>query len=90
MCYHGRVGENHPCVCVFSHVLQLVLALHKFRLHARQPRFFSGDNPIVVTMGGLALLGAFATAARANGALAMDGLVLCAGLAFGLSRLTLD
>ena len=54
------------------------------------PKFWSGDNPIVVTMGSLALLGVFATAARTNGALALDAAVLAAGLAFGLSRLTLD
>ena len=54
------------------------------------PKFWSGDNPIVVTLGGLALLGVFATLARSNGALAIDAAILAAGLTFGLSRLTLD
>ena len=54
------------------------------------PKFWSGDNPIVVTMGGLAALGIFATAAQSNSALAIDGVILSAGLVFGLSRLTLD
>jgi len=54
------------------------------------PRFWSGDNPIVVTMGVLLGLGVFAAAARENGALALDGAVLAAGLAFGISRLGLD
>ena len=54
------------------------------------PKFWSGDNPIVVTMVSLGALGIFATAARTNGALAVDGLVLALGLVFGLSRLTLD
>jgi hypothetical protein len=53
------------------------------------PRFFSGDNPIVVTTGALIGFGTFAAVARENGALAADGLVLCAGLAFGLGRLQL-
>ena len=55
------------------------------------PKFWSGDNPIVVTMGGLALAGVVATAAQSgSGALVADIVVLGAGLAFGLSRLTLD
>ena len=54
------------------------------------PNFWSGDNPIVVTMGLLALLGTFASVARSNSALAIDGAILAAGLTFGLSRLTLD
>ena len=54
------------------------------------PKFWSGDNPIVVTMITLAALGVFATAFRANSALTLDASVLAAGLAFGLSRLTLD
>mmetsp|Transcript_16000 Transcript_16000/g.52732 ORF Transcript_16000/g.52732 Transcript_16000/m.52732 type:complete len:235 (+) Transcript_16000:76-780(+) len=55
------------------------------------PKFWSGDNPIVVTMGGLALAGVVATAAQSgSGALVADVVVLGAGLAFGLSRLTLD
>ena len=51
------------------------------------PRFWSGDNPIVVTMGALFTLGAFATVARENTALAIDGALLSAGLLFGVSRL---
>ena len=51
------------------------------------PRFWSGDNPIVVTMGTLLTLGLFATAARENAALAVDGALLLAGLTFGLTRL---
>ena len=54
------------------------------------PRFWSGDNPIVVTMGTLLALGIFATAARENGALAVDGALLLAGLLFGLSRLGME
>ena len=54
------------------------------------PKFWSGDNPIVVTMAGLAACGVFATAAQSNTALAVDGLLLTVGLVFGLSRLTLD
>ena len=53
------------------------------------PKFFSGDNPIVVTTGTLLGLGIFATVARENSALAVDLLVLCAGLVFGATRLTL-
>lgn len=53
------------------------------------PSFFSGDNPIVVAMGTLLALGAFAAAARENQQLAIDGTVLLAGLVFGASRLTL-
>ena len=53
------------------------------------PQFFSGDNPIVVTVGTLLATGVFATVARENTALAMDGLVLAAGLVFGATRLTL-
>lgn len=54
------------------------------------PKFWSGDNPIVVTMGALLTVGVFSAAARTNSALAIDGAILAAGLAFGLSRLTLD
>jgi hypothetical protein len=54
------------------------------------PRFWSGDNPIVVTMGTLLGIGIVAAGARENAALTLDAVVLAAGLAFGLSRLTLD
>ena len=53
------------------------------------PQFFSGDNPIVVTVGTLLTVGVFATVARENSALAVDGLVLGAGILFGTSRLFL-
>ena len=53
------------------------------------PRFWSGDNPIVVTMGALLCLGVVASAARANASLTADALVLGAGLVFGVTRLTL-
>lgn len=53
------------------------------------PAFFSGDNPIVVTMGALMLAGLAAGAARANAPLALDGAVLGAGIVFGLTRLQL-
>lgn len=53
------------------------------------PKFFSGDNPIVVTMGALFLLSAFATALRFNAALMVDVLLLGVAAAFGASRLTL-
>eukprot|EP00316_Scyphosphaera_apsteinii_P016866 CAMPEP_0119315072 /NCGR_PEP_ID=MMETSP1333-20130426/34373_1 /TAXON_ID=418940 /ORGANISM="Scyphosphaera apsteinii, Strain RCC1455" /LENGTH=186 /DNA_ID=CAMNT_0007320301 /DNA_START=100 /DNA_END=660 /DNA_ORIENTATION=- len=53
------------------------------------PRFFSGDNPIVVTTGTLMAFGIAAAVVRSNGALALDLGVLCAGLAFGLNRLVL-
>ena len=54
------------------------------------PKFWSGDNPIVVTMVSLGLLGAIATGLRTNSALTIDAMVLGAGLVFGLTRLTLD
>ena len=54
------------------------------------PRFWSGDNPIVVTMGALLSLGIIAAGARENAALTLDLVVLAAGVAFGVSRLTLD
>ena len=54
------------------------------------PKFFSGDNPIVVTMGALMALGILASLARGNGGLAADAAVLAAGLAFGLTRLELE
>lgn len=54
------------------------------------PRFWSGDNPIVVTMGTLLGVGIVAAGARENAALTLDVVVLAAGLTFGLSRLTLD
>ena len=54
------------------------------------PRFWSGDNPIVVTMGALLSMGAVATAYKYNAALTLDALVLAAGIVFGLSRLSLD
>ena len=53
------------------------------------PKFFSGDNPIVVTLGALAALGVFASLARENSALAVDVVLLTLGVAFGASRLTL-
>lgn len=53
------------------------------------PAFFSGDNPIVVTMAALMAMCALAAAARANAPLALDAAVLGAGLVFGLTRLTL-
>ena len=53
------------------------------------PKFFSGDNPIVVTLGALMGFGIFAAAARENGALAADAAVVCVGLIFGLTRLQL-
>ena len=52
------------------------------------PRFFSGDNPVLVAVGALAALGVLASAARAESAV-VDGAVLACGLAFGLSRLGL-
>jgi len=54
------------------------------------PKFFSGDNPIVVTTGALMALGILASLARGNGGLAADAAVLAAGLAFGLTRLELE
>ena len=53
------------------------------------PKFFSGDNPIVVTTGALLAAGIFATVAKENGQLAADLLVVCIGLIFGATRLTL-
>ena len=53
------------------------------------PKFFSGDNPIVVTTGALLAAGIFATVAKENGQLAADLLVICIGLIFGATRLTL-
>ena len=53
------------------------------------PRFWSGDNPIVVTMGALLAAGIVAAASRGSNALAFDGVLLGAGLAFGLTRLDL-
>lgn len=53
------------------------------------PKFFSGDNPIVVTMAVLLGLGVFATVSRTNSALAVDGLVVLLGVIFGLNRLSL-
>ena len=53
------------------------------------PKFWSGDNPIVVTMGALFLLGAGATLARENTALAVDAAILTAGIAFGVTRLNM-
>jgi len=59
----------------------------------RTPRFFSGDNPVVVTMGSLTGAGILAAAAREvggaghiSGALAADIAIVALGLAFGLSR----
>ena len=54
------------------------------------PRFWSGDNPIVVTMGALLFMGVAAAAYRSNATLTVDALVLAAGIMFGLSRLSLD
>ena len=53
------------------------------------PDFWSFDNPIVVTMSALLTFGVIAAAARENGALTFDALLLLAGLAFGANRLTL-
>ena len=55
------------------------------------PKFFSGDNPIVVTVGALLALGTLAAGARQGGAAgaAADAAVVAATLAFGTSRLTL-
>lgn len=53
------------------------------------PKFFSGDNPIVITTGALLAAGIFATVAKENGQLAADLLVICIGLIFGATRLTL-
>ena len=53
------------------------------------PKFFSGDNPIVVTVSTLLALGIFATIARENSALAVDGAVLTAGILFGVTRLNM-
>ena len=53
------------------------------------PKFFSGDNPIVVTVGSLMVLGIGASIARENGQLAIDLSLVGAGLAFGLTRLDL-
>ena len=54
------------------------------------PKFWSGDNPIVVTMSSLLVIGVIATGARTNAALTADAIVLTLGIAFGVSRLTLD
>lgn len=54
------------------------------------PNFWSGDNPIVVTMAALLACGVFATGVRTNAALTVDAVVLAAGVAFGVSRLSLD
>ena len=53
------------------------------------PDFWSFDNPIVVTMSALFTFGVIAAAARENGALTFDAMLLLAGLAFGANRLTL-
>lgn len=53
------------------------------------PKFFSGDNPIVVTVGALMAAGIFAAVYRENASLAIDLLVLSIGLLFGATRLTL-
>ena len=55
------------------------------------PKFFSGDNPIVVTVGALLALGTLAAGARQGGAAgaAADLTVVAATLAFGLGRLRL-
>lgn len=51
------------------------------------PKFFSGDNPIVVATGALMAMGVAASLARENSALATDAFILAAGIFFGLSRL---
>ena len=55
------------------------------------PRFWSGDNPIVVTTGTLLTLGVVSTIVRegGTGAVLLDAAVVGAGLVFGLTRLQL-
>ena len=55
------------------------------------PRFWSGDNPIVVVTGSLMALGVASSLVRGggNGQLLLDATVVGAGLVFGLSRLSL-
>ena len=55
------------------------------------PRFWSGDNPIVVVTGTLISLGVASSLVRGggNGQLLLDAAVVGAGLVFGLSRLSL-
>ena len=55
------------------------------------PRFWSGDNPIVVTTGTLLTLGVVSTIVRegGTGAVLLDAAVVGAGLVFGLTRLRL-
>jgi len=56
------------------------------------PRFWSGDNPIVVTTGTLIALGVASALVRnggSGGQLLLDATVVGAGLAFGLGRLRL-
>ena len=52
------------------------------------PRFWSGDNPIVVVTGTLISLGVASSLVRngGNGQLLLDASVVGAGLVFGLSR----
>lgn len=53
------------------------------------PQFFSGDNPIVVTMSALLALGVLAASARLGKGLTVDAGVLLLGVAFGFQRLGL-
>ena len=55
------------------------------------PRFWSGDNPIVVTTGTLMFLGVASSLVRGGGTgqALLDLAVVSAGLAFGLGRLRL-
>lgn len=55
------------------------------------PRFWSGDNPIVVTTGTLLTLGVMSTIVRdgGTGAVLLDAAVVGTGLVFGLTRLQL-
>ena len=53
------------------------------------PKFFSGDNPIVVATSTLLVLGIGALIVRQNGALALDATIVAAGIFFGLTRLDL-
>ena len=53
------------------------------------PKFFSGDNPIVVATGTLLVLGIGAAIVRENGMIALDATVVAAGILFGLTRLDL-
>ena len=51
------------------------------------PRFWSGDNPILVTMGLLLSAGIVDSLIREQPSLVLDGCIFAAGLIFGISRL---